>query len=96
MKLKFIKPHKSIVKLNDIEINDFAIVTGLNGTGKTHLLHAIEEGSIAIEGIQSSEIITIVILILTTIIHQIQQEEKIKPLLLKKMRVKMEVVLSKG
>jgi len=57
MKLKFIKPHKSIVRLNDIEINDFAIITGLNGTGKTHLLQAIEEGAIMLEGIQSSEIV---------------------------------------
>jgi len=57
MKLKFIKTHKSIVNLNEIVINDFAVITGLNGTGKTHLLHAIENGSIEIEQIPSQEII---------------------------------------
>lgn len=57
MKLKFVKAHRSIKKLNDIEISDFAVITGLNGTGKTHLLHAIEDESITIEGIPSSEIV---------------------------------------
>lgn len=55
MKLKFVKPHKSIANLNDILINDFAVITGLNGTGKTHLLHAIENGSIKIEEIPKEE-----------------------------------------
>jgi len=40
MKLKFIRPHKSIVNLNDIVISDFAVITGLNGTGKTHLFNS--------------------------------------------------------
>lgn len=57
MKLKFIRPHKSIVNLNDIVISDFSVITGLNGTGKTHLLHAIESGCIRIEEIPSEEII---------------------------------------
>ena len=57
MKLRLSHVHRSIERLNNIEINDFAIITGLNGTGKTHLLHAIEEGAIQIEGIPSSEIV---------------------------------------
>ncbi|XPV69339.1 MAG: AAA family ATPase [Halarcobacter sp.] len=44
MKLQFLKPYpnSSITeKFEDIEINDFAIITGKNGVGKTHLLEAI-------------------------------------------------------
>lgn len=57
MKLRLASVYRSIERFNDIEINDFAIITGLNGTGKTHLLHAIDEGAILIEGIPSSEIV---------------------------------------
>lgn len=57
MKLKLLNPSRSIVSLNDIEINDFSIITGINGSGKTHLLYAIEDGSIEVEGVPSSDVI---------------------------------------
>ncbi|WP_166336896.1 AAA family ATPase [Sphingobacterium chungjuense] len=57
MKLKLLRPSRSIASLNDIEINDFSIITGINGSGKTHLLNAIEDGSIEVEGVPSSEVI---------------------------------------
>jgi len=57
MKLSLVSPSRSIKRLNNIEISDFAIITGINGTGKTHLLKAIEDGSIVIDGIPSAEIV---------------------------------------
>ncbi len=48
MKLKFLKPYpnSSITKrFDDIEINDFTIITGKNGVGKTHLLEAIVDNN---------------------------------------------------
>lgn len=57
MKLSFVKKHKSISKLNSIDLGDFAVITGLNGAGKTHLLQAIENGSVKVEEIPTDEII---------------------------------------
>lgn len=51
MKLKFISPYKSVIHLLDIELPDFVILTGVNGAGKTHLIEAIERGSIQIDDI---------------------------------------------
>ena len=53
MKLKFIRDHKSIgsdIKscLESLEFPDFSIITGTNGSGKTHLLEAIKKGNINI------------------------------------------------
>jgi len=47
IKLQFIKPHLSIKKLNEIELRDFTVITGINGSGKSHLLDAIANGSVA-------------------------------------------------
>lgn len=57
MILKFNSAYQSITSLEETEINDFAVVTGLNGSGKTHLLNAIHNGQVNIEGIDLSEII---------------------------------------
>ncbi|HBI89134.1 AAA family ATPase [Sphingobacterium multivorum] len=57
MILKFNRAYQSITSLEETEINDFAIITGLNGSGKTHLLNAIHNGLVSIEGIDLSEII---------------------------------------
>ncbi|SDW02358.1 AAA family ATPase [Flavobacterium degerlachei] len=57
MKLKYIKDHISIKKFEDFEIEDFSVITGLNGSGKSHLLNAIDNGAIKIENIDSDEII---------------------------------------
>ena len=46
-RLKFEKPHRSITSLPDIELPAFAIITGINGSGKSHLLEAIENGSVS-------------------------------------------------
>jgi ABC-type uncharacterized transport system ATPase component len=57
MKLSFKSIFQSIKTFDTVEILDFSIITGLNGSGKTHLLRAIENGSIQVDGIDTSEII---------------------------------------
>jgi ABC-type multidrug transport system ATPase subunit len=51
MKLTLVKSHKSITSLPNIELSDFVVLTGVNGAGKTHLLEAIENGSVQIDNI---------------------------------------------
>ena len=46
----------SVKKFDNIEIDDFSILTGLNGSGKTHFLTAISNGSVIINGISVAEI----------------------------------------
>lgn len=57
MKLKYINDHLSIKKFEDFEIEDFSVITGLNGSGKSHLLNSIDNGAIKIENIDSDEIL---------------------------------------
>lgn len=47
MELKFSSPHLSIRDFPQIEIPDFTVITGRNGSGKTHLLNALQNGRIA-------------------------------------------------
>lgn len=51
MRLTFVKPHKSITSFPETDLPDFVILTGVNGAGKTHLVEAIENGSIQIDDI---------------------------------------------
>jgi ABC-type uncharacterized transport system ATPase component len=51
MKLYFLKGHKSISSFPEIELPNFVVLTGVNGAGKSHLLEAIENGSIQIDDI---------------------------------------------
>lgn len=57
MKIKYVSEFLSIKQFDDLEINDFAVITGLNGAGKSHLLNAIDKGNVLIEGIVSDKII---------------------------------------
>ncbi|HMI05371.1 MAG TPA: AAA family ATPase, partial [Pedobacter sp.] len=57
MKLTFNSVYQSITSFDQTEISDFAVITGLNGSGKTHLLNAIHNGQISVSGIDVSEII---------------------------------------
>lgn len=58
MKLQYITPYLSIKdKFNSIELESFSILTGTNGSSKTHLLKAIENGNIEIEGVKKEEIL---------------------------------------
>lgn len=51
MRLTFVKPHKSINSFPETDLPDFVILTGVNGAGKTHLVEAIENGSIQIDNL---------------------------------------------
>ncbi|MCB9174050.1 MAG: ATP-binding protein [Flavobacteriales bacterium] len=57
MKINFKTPYVSITQFNSVEIKDFSILTGKNGSGKTHFLNAIKLGNIEIEGFDKSEIV---------------------------------------
>lgn len=56
MNLIFQRDHKSIKHLPIAEIPDFTIVTGANGSGKTHFLEALFTGAVQIEGIDQNKI----------------------------------------
>jgi ABC-type branched-subunit amino acid transport system ATPase component len=49
MKLTFQEPHLSILGLPDTETPSLVLLTGINGTGKTHLLRAIENGKVRVD-----------------------------------------------
>jgi energy-coupling factor transporter ATP-binding protein EcfA2 len=50
MKLTFVRPHLSIGALTETNISDFTVLTGVNGSGKSHLLEALEVKSVLIDG----------------------------------------------
>lgn len=52
MKVSFVKQFKSISGFDPVELSDFTILTGVNGSGKSHLLEAISNGSVDVSGIQ--------------------------------------------
>jgi ABC-type cobalamin/Fe3+-siderophores transport system ATPase subunit len=51
MKIKFNQKHKSIAQFDEIDIKDFSIFLGVNGSGKTHLLKAMQDGFISADKI---------------------------------------------
>jgi predicted ATPase len=56
IQLTFQNPHRSIKDLPTVALNDFAVITGVNGAGKSHLLEAVELGHIQAEGISKDDI----------------------------------------
>ena len=46
MKLTFNSPYLSIRSLPETTLPDFTVITGVNGSGKTHLLEAIQKGHV--------------------------------------------------
>ncbi len=44
--LQLKRPHLSIPELNGVSLPSLAIICGLNGSGKTHLLNAIASGAV--------------------------------------------------
>jgi len=57
MILKFNQAHKSISQFSNVELDDLTILTGFNGSGKSHLLESIQEGKSTLDSIQHSEIV---------------------------------------
>lgn len=49
MKLTLKKSFKSIIRINDIDLPDFTVLTGLNGSGKTHIIEGLKNGSIVLD-----------------------------------------------
>lgn len=57
MKLKYISTHKSLNQFNEVDLADLTVLTGYNGSGKSHLLESINEGKSILDAIQYSEIV---------------------------------------
>jgi energy-coupling factor transporter ATP-binding protein EcfA2 len=55
MLLSFNRKFKSITNFDTVKLPDFTVLTGVNGAGKSHLLEAIENGSISVEGIPQNQ-----------------------------------------
>lgn len=45
--ISFTRPYKSITSINTIELPDITVITGTNGSGKSHLLQAISLGYVS-------------------------------------------------
>jgi len=57
LQLQFKKVHKSIDQFNTIELSDFVVLTGVNGSGKSHLLEAIEKQHATIPDMERAHIV---------------------------------------
>jgi ABC-type lipoprotein export system ATPase subunit len=52
MRLHFVKPHSSITaSVTNDDLANFIVLSGPNGSGKTHLLEAIDNGSVTLDGV---------------------------------------------
>jgi energy-coupling factor transporter ATP-binding protein EcfA2 len=56
MDLVFVNPHISIQEFDKVKLPNFVVLTGLNGSGKTHLLKAINAGDCQLDDFRSDEI----------------------------------------
>lgn len=57
MNLQFREKHLSISQFNTVELADFTVLTGVNASGKSHLLDAIEQRKVVIEGMENANIV---------------------------------------
>jgi predicted ATPase len=57
MLLQFQSAHASIDQFSPVEIPDFTVLTGVNGSGKSHLLEAINLRRVAVQGLEGSHIV---------------------------------------
>jgi energy-coupling factor transporter ATP-binding protein EcfA2 len=57
MKLIYKEDYKSITKFNDVELENFTVLTGVNGSGKSHLLEAIKNKKLVIDNLDNSHIV---------------------------------------
>ena len=57
MQLKFNAPYLSITEFDSIDLPSFAVITGVNGAGKSHLLRAIAEGNVVVGGIAKEDVV---------------------------------------
>lgn len=57
MKLTFKEQYRSIIQFNPVELPELTILTGINGSGKSHLLQAIDQKKAVIDGYGNSHIV---------------------------------------
>lgn len=57
MTLQYAQPHLSIIGFEPVDLPDLVVLTGVNGSGKSHLLEAIEAGKANIVGIPKNRIV---------------------------------------
>ena len=57
MQLQFRKTYISIDEFDPVELPDFVVLTGVNGSGKSHLLEAIEKQHVIIAGMEQAHIV---------------------------------------
>ncbi|MFB3041019.1 MAG: ATP-binding protein [Nitrososphaerales archaeon] len=57
MRLIFKQPHLSITTFAPVELAPFSVITGVNGSGKSHLLQAIEMRHVQVEGHEQAAIV---------------------------------------
>lgn len=57
MQLVFNKPYLSIDQFSPIELPDFTVLTGINGSGKSQLLTAIKANHVTVYGINHTSIV---------------------------------------
>lgn len=57
LKLQFRNKHISIEQFDPIDIPDFVVLTGVNGSGKSHLLDAIDKRHVTISGMEQAHIV---------------------------------------
>ncbi|MCK6395999.1 ATP-binding protein [Zoogloea sp.] len=55
MLLNFHRRFKSVTPFETIKLPDFMVLTGVNGAGKSHLLEAIENGAVSVEGVPQNQ-----------------------------------------
>jgi len=55
--LQFTNNHLSISQFNSIDLPPFTVLTGVNGSGKSHLLEAIEQRKVVIAGMEQANIV---------------------------------------
>ena len=56
MRIIYKKDHKSIAKFESFELPPLVILTGTNGSGKTHFMQAIRNGSVLVNEIERGQI----------------------------------------
>lgn len=56
VKVEYRDDYKSIVLFDPVELPPCTILTGVNGSGKTHFLRALKEGHAVIDGIETDDI----------------------------------------
>lgn len=57
MQLVFKSKHISIEPFQSIDLPDFTVLTGVNGSGKSHLLDAIEKRKVVLQGLENGSIV---------------------------------------